>query len=193
MKIVCLGDSITQGFGVDPNEAWPAVAAALTGYIFINRGVCGDTTGQMLARFENHVLKEKPDAAIIIGGVNDIIFIGPHSICDVQTNLSKMAFKAHNHGIVPVVGTYPNVCETTIDGCINYETVNLSIRKCREFTEIFCKTNKIGYIDFNSVLQQGSVNHDMKDIIFDGLHPNKNGHRLMAEAIAALPLFHGHN
>lgn len=51
MKIVCLGDSLTYGYGVPRKDGWVSLAAQATGHTLVNKGVSGDTTGGMLARF----------------------------------------------------------------------------------------------------------------------------------------------
>ena len=108
-------------------------------------------------------------------------------------NLSGMAFDAKNNGITPILGTNLNVCAETIDAffksIVDTNTANPTIIKHRELLERFCKANYMAYIDFNAILTQASSFPDMRDFIFDGLHPNKIGHEILAKAVASLPLF----
>lgn len=67
MKIVCLGDSLTYGYGVPRRDCWVSLAAEATGHTLVNRGINGDTTGGMLARFGRDVLSEQPDRVLLMG------------------------------------------------------------------------------------------------------------------------------
>ena len=64
MKILCLGDSLTYGMGVLHKERWSSLVAEQTGYTVVNRGISGDTTGGMLARFERDVLRQRQQLAL---------------------------------------------------------------------------------------------------------------------------------
>ena len=187
-----MGDSITYGHGVSRSEVWPAVASKLSDHTFINCGVSGETTGQMKARFKAQVINEKPDFVFIIGGANDFFFIGPHSIYDAQANLADMAFEAREHNIVPILGTNLNVCAETLNDffktIVDLNTANPTIIRHRELLKKFCEANKFEYIDFNEILQQASTFDDMRDLIFDGLHPDSKSHAILAKAVAELPL-----
>ena len=87
MKLVCLGDSLTYGYGVPRRDCWVSRVAECTGHTLVNRGINGDTSGGMLARFGRDVLDERPDRVLLLGGANDIIFGGNdvdfiHEYCD---------------------------------------------------------------------------------------------------------------
>ncbi len=70
--IVCLGDSITAGYGLRAGENWTDLLQKKHPEIrLINRGISGDTTSGMLARFKRDVIREKPDDVMIFGGLND--------------------------------------------------------------------------------------------------------------------------
>ena len=70
-KIVCIGDSFTDGFGVERKYAWPAVVSTMLGVEVVNCGISGDTTIGMVARFYHEVLPERPSHVIVTGGGND--------------------------------------------------------------------------------------------------------------------------
>ena len=79
MKIICMGDSITYGFGLpDLSKRWSDLVSARTGHTLINRGVSGDTTGGMLARCQTQVFHQAPDAMVLLGGINDISITGQY-------------------------------------------------------------------------------------------------------------------
>ena len=102
MKIVCLGDSLTYGYGVPRRDCWVSLAAEATGHTLVNRGINGDTTGGMLARFGRDVLSEQPDRVLLMGGANDIIFGG--SDAPARLNLTAMANQAVANRIRPMIG-----------------------------------------------------------------------------------------
>ena len=71
MKIICMGDSITYGYGLtELSQRWTDLAAERTGHTLVNCGVNGDTTGGMLARCQNQVFAQSPDAMVLLGGIN---------------------------------------------------------------------------------------------------------------------------
>lgn len=73
-KIVCLGDSLTYGYGISDGRSWIDILSGdLKEYLFFNQGVCGDTTWDMKQRLVRDVLSYTPDALILLGGVNDIL------------------------------------------------------------------------------------------------------------------------
>ena len=76
MKLICIGDSLTFGYGVRPSQRWTRLCAQETGWEIVNEGISGDTTGGMLARFSADVLPERPDAVLMMGGANDRFFSG---------------------------------------------------------------------------------------------------------------------
>ena len=72
MKLICIGDSFTRGFGVKKKESWVSQISIENADV-INMGINGDTTSGMLARFTNDVILEKPNYVLITGGTNDFI------------------------------------------------------------------------------------------------------------------------
>lgn len=72
ISIACMGDSLTEGYLISEKSCWPSLLDKETGLKIINCGICGDTTGGMLARFYEMVIVPKPNYVIIMGGTNDI-------------------------------------------------------------------------------------------------------------------------
>ena len=102
MRVYCLGDSMTYGFGVSRREAWPALVGAATGHEMINGGVNGDATSGMLARFCVDVPRIKPNVAILMGGCNDIFLAGSDSTA--RCNMGLLVQQALSLAIIPVIG-----------------------------------------------------------------------------------------
>jgi len=102
MKIICIGDSLTQGYGVPSSANWVAITNKIEGVEVINKGINGDTTGGVVERFKKGVFYGKPNFVFIIGGANDII-VG-NNLGSVQANIMAMVHQAYYNKIIPIVG-----------------------------------------------------------------------------------------
>ena len=58
MDMICIGDSLTYGYGVRRAQCWTELASEMSGWTLVNHGICGDTTGGMLVRMRE-ILREK--------------------------------------------------------------------------------------------------------------------------------------
>ena len=76
MKNICLGDSLTAGYHVRPEESWVTLLGRETPDTWINAGVSGDTSAGMLVRLLTEVFPQKPDRVLYMGGDNDILVTG---------------------------------------------------------------------------------------------------------------------
>lgn len=178
-KTVFLGDSITEGYGVSQGECW---VDAMLGEV-VNRGISGDTTAGMRRRFAAHVLRERPDRVVIMGGINDLSEGG--SLAQVQQNLYGMYEQAReaNIELVPAVCVMPdydalleNDWAAFYPGILhlreNLEKLARWIRGyaaahgcvCLDFAQKFPLYTADGYCRYFS----------------DGVHPNARGHAIMA-------------
>jgi lysophospholipase L1-like esterase len=118
--IICFGDSLTAGYQSPAFDA-PYLAETPYGRFLQDRlhgkaciavsGLCGETTGEMVARFSKEVLPRRPAWVVILGGTNDLgCQIAPH---DVMENLRRMYEAALGQGSRPVAVTVPSI---RIDG-----------------------------------------------------------------------------
>ena len=187
MKIVCLGDSLTYGYGVPRKDCWVSLAAEATGHTLVNRGINGDTTGGMLARFGRDVLSEQPDRVLLMGGANDIIFGG--SDAPARLNLTAMANQAVANRIRPMIGLPTPVYAEGIPepwlSVTDYQSLLPIFSAYRDWLVRFAGIFGFKTVDFTvpGLLPPEGYTHYL-----DGLHPDKEGHRLMAEAVIdALP------
>jgi acyl-CoA thioesterase-1 len=189
MKIVCIGDSLTQGYGVGRTENWVALLNQKNENEFINKGINGDTTGGMLSRFQRDVIDEKPQYVIIMGGGND--FIMGDSLGSVRANIMAMVHQAYHHRILPILGTgiktdaesfRKDWAEITDVGRLNEKII-----AHRDWIIKFCGTFNTKYIDFCAELEN-RIGGKYGSYLFDGLHPSKEGHRILAD-IAYKSLF----
>ncbi|PYV50609.1 MAG: capsular biosynthesis protein [Acidobacteria bacterium] len=171
-RIVFFGDSITDIWKLD--ESFP-------GKPYINRGIGGQTTSQMLVRFRQDVINLQPKVVVILAGTNDIAGnSGPISNEDIEANLASMAELARAHAIRMIFASILPVN--------NYTPVSQEFFASRpperilalnSWVKDYCARNDLTYLDyFDAMLDdKGLLKRDLAD---DGLHPNKAGFAVMA-------------
>src|SRR5579863_20978 len=171
-RIVFLGDSIT--------DAW-RLNEYFTGRDFINRGIGGQTTMQMLARFGQDVVSLNPKALVVLGGTNDIA--AGISLNQIEDNLTMIGDLAKAHGIKPVFGSILPVSDYHKDTDPRFEmTTNrppATIRSINSWIQSYCQSQGFVYLDYYSAMidSAGQLQADLSD---DGLHPNAKGYRVMS-------------
>ncbi len=101
-SILCLGDSLTYGYGVPAGACWIRLTAHRTGLHLRNHGLCGDTLNGMLRRLPD-ALSEHPEACLVIGGTNDI-FSGHDPD---RSAVCQIVSACRNAGVQPLLGTPP--------------------------------------------------------------------------------------
>jgi acyl-CoA thioesterase I len=171
-RIVFLGDSIT--------DAW-RLNEYFTGRDFVNRGIGGQTTIQMLARFRQDVVALNPKAVVVLGGTNDIA--AGISVNQIEDNLAMIGDLAKAHGIKPVFASILPVSDYHKDADPHYEmTVNRPpavIQSINGWIRSYCESQHFACVDYYAVMvdSAGQMQTDLSD---DGLHPNAKGYRVMS-------------
>jgi len=171
-RVVFLGDSITDGWRL--NEYFPDRD-------FINRGISGQITGQMLGRMQADVLNLQPAAVLVLGGTNDIA--RGISLTAIEDNLIMIADLAEAHKIKLILASVLPVSDYHKDVNPNYEMTRtrppVTIRALNDWIKAFCTRRNLTYLDYYSdmVDASGQLKTDLAD---DGLHPNSAGYRIMA-------------
>jgi lysophospholipase L1-like esterase len=171
-RVIFFGDSIT--------DDWP-IADYFSGKPYINRGIGGQTTSQMLVRLRQDVIDLHPKAVVILAGTNDIAGnSGPISNGDIESNFASIAESARDHNI--------HVIFSSILPVHNYSPQAQDFFAQRPMERIltlntwlkeYCAANKLVYLDYFPALrdEKGLLKRDLAD---DGLHPNKAGYAVMA-------------
>jgi lysophospholipase L1-like esterase len=170
--VVFMGDSITDGWGRRYGDFFP-------GKPYLNRGISGQTTPQMLLRFRQDVLELKPKVVVILGGTNDIAGnTGPESLEEIQGYLESMTELAQADGIRVVLSSLTPVCD-----CQNIQqTARRSphqIIALNAWMKAYAKRRDAEYLDY----YDAAVDENMmfrKDLTYDGLHPNAAGYAVMS-------------
>jgi acyl-CoA thioesterase-1 len=155
---------------------------------FLNRGISGQITGQMLGRMESDVIKLKPAVMLVLGGTNDIARGVP--VSTIEDNLTAIADLADFHQIKLILASVLPVSDYHEDVNPNYEMTRTrppaTIRTLNDWIKSFCARRDFTYLDYYSQMvdTDGYLKADIAD---DGLHPNSVGYRIMAPlALAAI-------
>jgi acyl-CoA thioesterase-1 len=182
MKIVCLGDSLTYGFGARRSKVWTKIAQDRLGMEIINEGISGDTTNGMMSRFQNAVYDKRPDAVLIMGGGND--FIVGADINLVKSNIMSMVHQSIARYIDPIIGIpikiYPEDVKKEWAEFSDFYQVAEKMEEYRVWIKKFCKTFNIKYIDFYTEFNE-DAGPSARELYIDGLHFNDRGNEIMAE------------
>ena len=181
-RVVFMGNSITQlwrGFTGNPfTVALKGLgdSAFFVGRPYYDRGIGGQTTGQMLVRFREDVINLKPAVVVIMAGINDIAENnGPSKLEDVFGNIVSMAELARISKIkvvlCSVMPAYNFPWRPTIDP-------KPSIRTLNEMIKNYCNKNNIVYLDYFTAMadERRGLPASLSP---DGVHPNLAGYKIM--------------
>jgi lysophospholipase L1-like esterase len=173
-RVVFMGDSITDNM----NNA-QRFGPFFPGKPYINRGIGGQTTAQMLMRFYPDVIALQPKAVIIFGGTNDIAGnLGPVSMESVQDNLAAMADMARGNGIKVIMASVTPVCDLPGKPPMTPGRPPESILALNRWIRNYATSHGAVYLDYFSgtVDDKGMLRAEMTE---DGLHPTIKGYEVM--------------
>ena len=175
-KIVFMGNSITQmwsqnSFFFKSNPS------------FINKGISGQTTPQMLNRFKKDVIKQNVSTVIILAGINDIAQnTGPIKVEDIANNIFKMAKMAQKNNIDVIICSVLPANKILWNKSIKptYKVIKLNM-----LLKQFCKNKNIEYVDYYSEMVDwsGGLKSPLYTSKWDLVHPNKKGYEKMEEIL----------
>lgn len=168
-RVVFIGNSITQGWG----ESHPQF---FEGNSYINRGISGQTTPQMLVRFRPDVVNLKPKVVVILAGTNDIAGnTGPSTLEMIEDNIASMVeiAKANDIKVVlcSVLPAYDFPWKQGLNPAQKIVDLNQWIKK-------YAIKNKIVYVDYFTPMAD-QRNGLKKEYSEDGVHPNLVGYKVM--------------
>jgi len=171
-RVVFLGDSIT--------EFWE-LSVFFKGKPYINRGISGQTTPQILLRVRQDVIALNPEIVVILAGTNDLAEnTGPTSLGAIEDNLKSMVDLARKNGVRPILASvlpaaaYP--WRPEIRPIKKILALNQWMRE-------YAATEGIGYLDYYSEMVNDQ--HGLKaELSGDGVHPNGAGYATMAPLVA---------
>jgi acyl-CoA thioesterase I len=169
--VVAFGDSLTAGFGVAADEAWPALLQARLqreGYPYrvVNAGVSGDTTAGGLRRVD-WALKSQPEVAIVALGAND--------------GLRGLGLPAMRDNLRGIVGRFQAAGVRVLLAGMRLPP-NYGDEYTRGFVEVFGEVARQARVPLMPFLLDGVAAAPRLNLA-DGIHPNAEGHRVLAERV----------
>jgi lysophospholipase L1-like esterase len=168
-RVVFMGDSVT--------ELWKVAHPDFFGENYLDRGVSGQTTGQMLVRFRQDVIALKPSVVHILAGTNDFAGNGgPTTLEAIKNNIASMVDLALANDIRVVVGSVPPAGAfpwrpTVLDPAQHIVDMNEWLRR-------FAKEKNLIYVDYHEPLadERDAMKQTFSN---DGVHPNRDGYAVM--------------
>ena len=171
-RVVFMGDSIT--------DIWD-LATYFPGKPYVNRGIGGQTTPQMLIRYRPDVIALQPKVVVIMAGTNDIAGnTGPMSVAEIEANYATMAELARAHNIRVVFSSVTPVNDYTERSKLLFPLRSpQQILELNRWMKDYCVQNGCVYLDYFSAMvdDKGLLKRDLAE---DGLHPNDKGYAIMA-------------
>ncbi|MCG8378456.1 MAG: arylesterase [Proteobacteria bacterium] len=159
--ILAFGDSLTEGYGAKQHESYPAILQQLSGRKVINAGITGEESAPGLKRLPGVLAQHKPELLILCHGGNDML--RKRSMSQMEANIRSMIKLAGDKNI-PVV-------------LLGVPKPGLFLSSYEVYEKIADNTDVIFIEDLiPEVLGDNSLKSD-------AVHPNKDGYRVMAEAI----------
>lgn len=171
-RVVFFGDSITDFWRL--NEYFP-------GRDFVNRGISGQITSEMLGRVKSDVIDLHPQAMLILAGTNDLARGIP--LTDIENDYLMIADLASLYKIKMIFASVTPVSDYHKDQNPSYARTNdrppTYIAALNQWIQELCKQRGYTYLDYFDALADnaGLLKPDLSD---DGLHPNSTGYRIMA-------------
>ncbi len=181
---VCIGNSFTAGYpyyfpgiGGDETGSYPYWLKLFLNKHeinarIINKGINGNTTTQMLQRFEHDVISLQPDYVIILGGANDLQ--QNEDIGTIIDNLRNMVYLAKSNSITPILSTIPPINKRIVSWRqqlqLREKITNLSFQLRAPLVDIFTALKDV------DELKEAYKNED-------GIHLNKEGYKYLAYLI----------
>lgn len=174
-RVVFMGNSITD-FWINNSPGF------FENNHYIDRGISGQTSPQMLLRFRQDVIELHPKAVVIECGTNDIAGnTGPSTVAMVEDNIKSMAELAKANKIKVVLGSV--LPSNRFSWAPKVQPAD-SIIKLNVWLRQYCKDNNFTYVDYYSGLVDNAKGLK-KEYGADGVHPNKEGYAVMEGIVSA--------
>lgn len=197
MRVLCFGDSITHGYRDRERGGWverlrqekERKTDEPKWYSFYNLGIAGDTSRDLLERFEEESLTRRSDDGTVILiqiGINDSQLLlrqekNQVSVQEFRQNLEKLRLKARELadelyflGMTPVVEEEVNPREPNTDYRFK------DVREYEDELHSFCREKDVKFIEiFDHFIDR----EDYRTLLADGLHPNEKGHEMIKEKV----------
>ena len=174
-RVVFLGNSITEGW----TQYFPTQFA---GKAYINRGISGQTTPQMVLRFRQDVIALKPKVVVILAGINDIAGnTGPSTLGMIEDNLASMTELAQTNGIRVVLSSVLPAADFPWRPGMDPAPKVIALNK---WIKDYAARRGAVYLDYHSAMSddKGGMRAGLAS---DGVHPTEAGYQVMAPLVEA--------
>jgi lysophospholipase L1-like esterase len=169
-RVVFLGDSITDAWSGHDGEFF-------AGKPYVNRGISGQTTQQMLLRFRPDVIALKPKVVVILAGINDLAGnTGPSTPEEIEGNLTSMAELAHANGIRVVLASI--LPASRFPWRPELPNPTPTILAMNGWIKDYAAKHGCVYLDYFTAMAD-SQNGLKDELAEDAVHPNKAGYAIM--------------
>jgi lysophospholipase L1-like esterase len=174
-RVVFYGDSITDAWTLNGGHFFP-------GKPYVNRGISGQTTPQMLVRFRQDVISLHPDVVVILAGTNDIAGnTGLSTLEMIEDNFRSMTELAKANGIRVVLASVLPAADYPWKRGLEPAPKIVALNR---WLASYCVEQKMVYLDYYSGM--ATPDGGMKpELSKDGVHPNANGYAYMEPLAAA--------
>jgi acyl-CoA thioesterase I len=176
-RVVFLGDSITQGWGQPGVPTLPDRPEFFPGKPYVNRGISGQTTPQMLVRFRQDVIDLKPKVVILLAGINDIAEnTGKTTQEAIADNFTSMSEIARANGIRVVLCSVLPASDFRWHPGLEPAP---KVKALNAWLKNYAVKNNLVYVDYYTPMAtaEGGMKPELSP---DGVHPNKAGYEIMA-------------
>ena len=174
-RVVFIGDSITEGW----SELFPEF---FEGKPHVNRGISGQTTGQMLIRFRQDVIELRPQTVVILAGTNDIAQNqGPTTLQAIVNNIASMAELGYANGMNVIIGSVLPAFDYTWRPGLE---PNTKIPMLNAMLMDYAGSRGFMYLDYFSAMTDGN-NGLQADLTTDGVHLTPQGYEMMSAIVTA--------
>ncbi len=172
-KVVFMGNSITDGW-------WPKDSIFFIDNNFLDRGISGQTTSEMLVRFRQDVINLKPKAVVILAGINDIAHNnGVISLENVFGNIVSMAELARYNKITPIICSVLPAYDFPWRRGMNPAPKVIELNK---MLKAYADKEGLTYVDYHSAMKDERDGLP-KNLASDEVHPTLEGYKIMEKIV----------
>lgn len=172
-KVVFMGNSITDGW-------WPKDSTFFINNNFLDRGISGQTTSEMLVRFRQDVINLKPKAVVILAGINDIAHNnGVISLENVFGNIVSMAELARYNKITPIICSVLPAYDFPWRRGMNPAPKVIELNK---MLKAYADKEGLTYVDYHSAMKDERDGLP-KNLASDEVHPTLEGYKIMEKIV----------
>ena len=172
-KVVFMGNSITDGW-------WPADSTFFIQNGYIDRGISGQTTSEMLVRFRQDVIGLKPKAVVILAGINDIAKNnGAIELEQIFGNIVSMVELAQVNHIKPILCSVMPAFDFPWRRGLEPAGKVIALNK---MIQAYAKEHQLEYVDYHTAMKD-ERNGLPEKYSHDGVHPTSEGYKVMEDLV----------